>query len=304
MTSALSFYNSKFTLPMTRVRLLLLVCFASFATFSNAHAQEFKLRIFADFKGDFPLSPAPLVIGYDPIALDTMFEPKGQDGKYPWKDEEAGTGEQEWPGFFDAEIFLYDPATPAMFGKVSIKNKPVTDTFTKVFDVQASLGTDATSMVLRWNKDLIPAAVRHITLTPKDEPLNIIADLKNQGVVTIPKANFKSRMQLTIYHNLDLPQAAVKQRDVASVTMSAYPNPAIEHSKIMLGLPSSADVSIQMFDVQGRLVMQQGFFGHAGMNEIGVEKSQLGLPAGMYFVRATIEGDEGPIVKTLQINLQ
>lgn len=288
---------------MTRVRLLLLVCFTSFTTISSASAQEFKLRVFADFKGDLPLSPAPIVIGYDAAALDTMFESK-VDGKYPWKDEEAGTGEQEWPGFFDADIFLYDQATPAAFGKVSIKHKPVTDTFTKVFDVQASLGLEDTTMVLRWNKDLIPSAIRHLTLTPKGQPLNIIADLKTQGVVTIQKASFTPKMQLTIYYNLDLPQAAVKQRDIAAVTMSAYPNPAIEHSKIVLGLPSGAHVNVQMFDVQGRMVMHKSFFGNAGMNEIGVEKSQLGLPAGTYFVRATIEGDDAPIVKTLQINLQ
>jgi hypothetical protein len=290
---------------MKRVYLLLLVSFFAL-TASSAFAQEFKMRLFPTF-GGVGTSPLPIVIGYDPTALDTLME-RNEQGQFKWRDDSAMTGESEWPGFWDADVYLYAPPRDAEFYKVSIKNKPETDTFRKVFNVRMQWGNEATSITLRRQFQGLNQNIRHVTLTATNQPDIILADFIDQQSVTFTRSQLGGgsgrNLELTIYYNLDLPTKSVKGHAGSEIAVSAYPNPAIEHSKVMIELPESAPLMLQMYDLQGRVVMQRSIYGYQGENIVDIDKAALGLPAGTYFIRAMIGDGTDQIVKTLRLQLQ
>jgi hypothetical protein len=313
---------------MTRVLVLLLVLLTSSIASAPAFAQEFKLEIIANNKT--PPSAEyqwvfPVFLGYDVAAGDTL-----ENKTKAWKEERTAPDpigkvilfEQAAPENTEGrELAFRDPFYPdTLFAedsleltKMDIRFKPATDTFMmkwRLFvDPENGLGPNEDKMVLTWDRNKIPAQVRHMIMSYIDGEQ--IVDMKNTGSVTIwgdslaEHDGFQNIKEviITLYHNLDI-KADVNYDRANVISLRAYPNPAISHSKILLELKQTEFVSLAIYDVQGREVMSHSFMGMMGMNEISLDRKQLGLSSGVYFVRAMVGSGSDQVLKTTSIRLQ
>lgn len=85
-----------------------------------------------------------------------------------------------------------------------------------------------------------------------------------------------------------LPEAGTVNSQEVSLQLQSlrvFPNPAAEVVRVQLGLREADDVQVQLFDVQGRLLLQQVHRLSQGTHVLPVELSQL--PDGLYLLRAS-----------------
>jgi hypothetical protein len=310
---------------MTRVLLLLLVLL----TTSLATAQEFKLEI----KGNNPTNPGPemqlvtsVFLGYDPIALDHL---EWQDrnwierrsypviGEVPLFEQAALENDRgrdlafRDPGVVNINDTAWQSVFRADLSKMDIRYKPATDSFMLKWVLFVDPTNEEASpddkMTLSWDRNQIPSIVKHLILAYRNSEK--IIDMKDVSSVVIWGDSLQSRgsqnLLVTLYYNMDIPAGNMSVDDRAStISMRAYPNPAISHSKILLELQQTEYVSLAIYDVQGREVMTHSFMGMMGMNEISIDRDQLGLSSGVYFVRAMIGTGSDQVLKTTSIRLQ
>lgn len=75
-------------------------------------------------------------------------------------------------------------------------------------------------------------------------------------------------------------------------TLSTYPNPFVDHATIHLDLPQSSHVHLEVYDVVGRrLTRLSDATLYAGLHRFSFDGAQAhghALPAGMYFIHATV----------------
>lgn len=302
---------------MTRVLALLLVLLTS----SLASAQEFKLEITATFPKPGQIV-FPVFLGYDPIAEDSLeYKTKA------WKEERTfqdpigkiSIFEQPYPENPQGRDFAFrDPG--ALYGrqmlemtKMDIRKKPTLDSFMMrwVLYIDASNETveDDDRVNLTWDRNQIPSDVRHLVMRYRNE--ETIVDMKTTNAVTVWTDSLQNNggslnVGITAYVNMDIPTgtSSVGQSRANEISLRAYPNPAIAHSKILLELAQTEYVTLSIYDVQGREIMTHSFVGDMGMNEIAIDREQLGLASGVYFVRAMIGTGSDQVLKTTSIRLQ
>jgi hypothetical protein len=302
---------------MTRVLALLLVLLTS----SLASAQEFKLEITATFPKPGQIV-FPVFLGYDPIAEDSLeYKTKA------WKEERTfqdpigkiSIFEQPYPENPQGRDFAFrDPG--ALYGrqmlemtKMDIRKKPTLDSFMMrwVLYIDASNETveDDDRVNLTWDRNQIPSDVRHLVMRYRNE--ETIVDMKTTNAVTVWTDSLQNNggslnVGITAYVNMDIPTgtSSVGQSRANEISLRAYPNPAIAHSKILLELAQTEYVTLSIYDVQGREIMTHSFVGDMGMNEIAIDREQLGLAGGVYFVRAMIGTGSDQVLKTTSIRLQ
>lgn len=309
---------------MTRVLLLLLVLI----TTSLASAQEFKLEI----NGNNPTNPGPemqlvtaVFLGYDPVASDEL---EWQDRAwierrtYPVIGQipifEQGVLENDRgrdlafrdPSVFNLADTTWQTVYRADLSKMDIRRKPVADSFAMKWvlfvDPSNETATPSDKMTLSWDKNQIPSIVKHLIMSYKNG--RQIIDMKTSNSIVLfgdsLRANGGSQnVGITLYYNQGIP-AGVRYAEAGRARLSAYPNPAIAHSKLMLELTSTEYVVIAIYDVQGREVMSRTFQAHQGMNEITVDRRELGLASGTYIVRALIGSGAEQVMQTASLRLQ
>jgi hypothetical protein len=88
------------------------------------------------------------------------------------------------------------------------------------------------------------------------------------------------------------------QYTTARATMSIAPNPVAGHARIILRLPSAAQVRIVIFDEIGNIV-GNAFEGSLDVGEQEVYFDGTHIPAGAYFVR--MESDTEVVTKKITI---
>ena len=78
------------------------------------------------------------------------------------------------------------------------------------------------------------------------------------------------------------------------VLLGSYPNPFAASTRIAFELPRKQEVSLRIFDVQGRKIREIAVPNpHAGKQEViwdGMDDSGEDAPAGVYFYRFSTEG--------------
>jgi hypothetical protein len=81
-------------------------------------------------------------------------------------------------------------------------------------------------------------------------------------------------------NGIDAPDAGIQQ-------FSVFPNPLQDNSVVSFSLDNAQDVTLQLFDMSGRLVvdMYNGSL-NAGQHQFPVQTAEK-LSSGMYFVRLT-----------------
>jgi len=309
---------------MTRVLALLLVLLSA----STALSQELKLEI----TPNNPANPTPefqvvpsVFLGYDPIASDTL-----EYGDRAWIERrtypvigQIPIFEQGWlendrgrdlafrdPGSANIADTTWQRNFRADLSKMDIRQKPVADSFTMKWilfvDPSGETPHPDDKMTLNWDRNQIPPIVRHVILAYRNG--ETIIDMKSANSVVIWGDSLRENggsqnLSITLYYNQGI-TAGIEERGSNSIRLSAYPNPAISHSKILLQLDQAEYVTLGIFDVQGREVMSQTFVGSMGMNELEIDRAQLGLASGVYFVRATIGTGADQIIKTTSIRIQ
>ncbi len=306
---------------MTRVLLLLLVLLSSSLASSLATAQEFKLEISASFPKPGQIV-FPVFLGYDPIAEDSLEYPNRA-----WKEErtfQAPIGkisifEQPYPENPQGrDLAFRDPG--ALYGKqmleltkMDIRKKPILDSFMMRWILYVDPSNESVEpddrVVLTWDRNRIPSIVRYLIMSYRNE--ETIIDMKTANTVTIWADSLQVNggslnIGITAYYNMDLPVGNMSVDDARAnaISLRTYPNPAISHSKILLELQRTEHVTLAIYDVQGREIMTHSFMGMMGMNEISVDREQLGLSSGVYFVRAMIGSGSDQVLKTTSIRLQ
>ena len=305
---------------MTRVLVLLLVLLTSSIASAPAFAQEFKLEISATFPKPGQIV-FPVFLGYDPIAVDSL--------EYPtraWKEErtfQAPIGkisifEQPYPENPQGrDLAFRDPGD--LYGrqmleltKMDIRQKPTIDSFMMRWILYVDPSNESVEpddrVVLNWDRNRIPTDIRYLMMRYRNE--ETIVDIKTTNSVTIWADSLQENggslnINITAYYNMEIPAGTMSVNDRANaIALRAYPNPAISHSKILLELKQTEYVTLAIYDVQGREVMSHSFMGMMGMNEISVDREQLGLSSGVYFVRAMIGSGSDQVLKTTSIRLQ
>lgn len=84
-------------------------------------------------------------------------------------------------------------------------------------------------------------------------------------------------------------QAHIVPDDVQSIRVENYPNPFSDLSTVRFTLPRAAAVSLRLYDLLGRLVLQLGE-GRYPRGETALTLDGTGLPAGIYHLVLTAEG--------------
>jgi hypothetical protein len=302
---------------MTRVLVLLLILLTS----SIASAQEFKLEITATFPKPGQIV-FPVFLGYDPIAEDSLeYKTKAwrESRTFPDPIGTISIFEQPYPENPQGRDFAFrDPG--ALYGKqllemtkMDIRKKPVLDSFMVrwVLYIDASSESVETDdrVNLTWDRNKIPSDVRHLVMRYRNE--ETIVDMKATNSITVWTDSLQENggslnVGITAYVNMDIPvgNLGVGEGRANDVSLRAYPNPAISHSKILLELKQSEYVTLSIYDVQGREIMTHSFVGDMGMNEIAIDREQLGLASGVYFVRAMIGSGSDQVLKKTSIRLQ
>lgn len=302
---------------MTRVLVLLLVLLTS----SLASAQEFKLEISATFPKEGQIV-FPVFLGYDPIAVDSL-----EYATRAWKEErtfQAPIGkisifEQPYPENPQGrDLAFRDPGV--LYGKqwleltkMDIREKPELDSFSMRWILYVDPSNESVEpddrVVLNWDRNQIPTIVRHLVMRYRNE--ETIVDMKTANSVTLWADSLQENggslnINITAYYNMDIPagNSGVSDAHANEISLRAYPNPAISHSKILLELNQTEYVTLAIYDVQGREIVSHSFMGMAGMNEIAIDRELLGLSSGVYFVRALVGSGSDQVLKTTSIRLQ
>lgn len=81
--------------------------------------------------------------------------------------------------------------------------------------------------------------------------------------------------------------------------LAVFPNPAIENVNLVFTTTENSNMSIQLIDMAGRVVMAQNHASNAGINQINLNLSTISQ-SGMYFVRMT----DGKTLRTEKIMIQ
>lgn len=77
-----------------------------------------------------------------------------------------------------------------------------------------------------------------------------------------------------------------------SISYSVYPNPYRDHVSIRLFVDETSNVNISIFDQNGRLVRElENLSSHQGELVHTFSATQMGLGAGVYYVRFTVNGE-------------
>lgn len=83
--------------------------------------------------------------------------------------------------------------------------------------------------------------------------------------------------------------AGIENNSQVSV-LSAYPNPFRVNTNIAFELKNTSEVTLQLFDLSGKMVMQRNAgIMNSGLNRIEVDGTSL--PAGVYYYTLTINGE-------------
>lgn len=192
------------------------------------------------------------------------------------------------------------PGTPTFTFKVAQRQRATTDADRLRVYTSTNCGQ---TWVQRYSKSgatlATGTATSSNTWTPssaewRTETVNI-SSVANSPNVRI-KFTFESGGGNSIYVDdinisgvtgIDAPEAGIQH-------FSVYPNPLQDNSFVSFSLDNAQDVSLQLFDMSGRLVMDMynGSLG-AGQHQFPVQTAEK-LNAGMYFVRLTTA--EGRIV--------
>jgi hypothetical protein len=310
---------------MTRVLVLLLVLLSS----SLASAQEFKLEI----KGNNPANPGPemqlvtsVFLGFDPIAADSLefktrswIERRNYPviGEVPIFEQPALENDRgrdlafRDPGVVNAADTTWQRAFRADLSKMDIRFKPVTDSFMMKWVLFVDPTNEEPSpddkMTLSWDRNQIPTLANHLVLSYRNGEK--IVDMKDVSSVVIWGDSLQRRgsqnLLVTLYYKMEIPDnSGVNDARASEISLRAYPNPAVSHSKLLLDLKQSEYVTISIYDVQGREIMTTSFIGDMGRNELAIDRDRLGLASGTYFVRAMIGTGNDQVLKTTSIRIQ
>jgi hypothetical protein len=301
---------------MTRVLSLLLVLLTS----SLATAQEFKLEISASFPKQGQIV-FPVFLGYDPVAVDSLeYQSRAwkEERTYPAPIGKVSIFEQPYPENTQGrDLAFRDPG--ALYGrqfleltKMDIRKKPMLDSFLMRWvlfvDPANEVAEPDDRVILTWDRNRIPSDVRHLILAYRN--LETIVDMKTTNTATIWGDSLKENggsqnLEIMLYNNMDIPpKAGVREAKGSELRLSAYPNPAISHSKILLELKKTEYVMLSIYDIQGKEIMTHSFIGDMGVNEISIDREQLGLASGTYFVRVLVGSGSDQLLKTTSIRLQ
>lgn len=302
---------------MTRVLALLLVLLTS----SLAAAQEFKLEITATFPKQGQIV-FPVFLGYDLFAVDSL-----EYASRAWKEErtfpdpigEISIFEQPYPENTQGrDLAFRDPGE--LYGrqlleltKMDIREKPRLDSFMMRWVLFVDPSNDVAEpddrVVLIWDRNRIPTDVRHVILAYRN--LETIVDMKTTNTATIWADSLRENggsqnLEIMLYNNMDIPPRNLDVREAREneLRLTAYPNPAVSHSKILLELKQTEFVTLSIYDVQGREIMTHSFIGDMGVNEIAVDRERLGLLSGTYFIRVLVGSGSEQLLKTTSIRLQ
>jgi hypothetical protein len=74
-------------------------------------------------------------------------------------------------------------------------------------------------------------------------------------------------------------------------TVSIYPNPVVDGDqiKLIIEMPKKNSALIEVFTLEGRVILSKEFNLTAGMNEIEIPNNQIST--GMFIVRANVQGE-------------
>lgn len=302
-------------------RLLLLLLLSAAAPIAS-NAQEFELKISASYP-DGAQFMFPVFFGYDIAATDSL-----QEKDVRWREyyelvpkDTVKLYEQDWPLNTEGPdllfnnpgkgVYHYNDTTAQIHSKIDIRKKPDSSSFELLYRLFVDPPeTGEERVTLLWDRSQIPGIIRHIILAYQNG--KTIVDMTQADNVTIYRDSLirngsiqeHLKLRLTLYYNRDLPLMSVEEFAASSIRMSAFPNPAVNQSAVVLNLAQPAQISFSVYDVQGREILQQSTFGQAGSNHFNVDRQALGVAAGTYLVRARIEMGTRVEHRSLQLSLQ
>lgn len=122
-----------------------------------------------------------------------------------------------------------------------------------------------------------------VLASPEDTIVELYPGVKNTGIIyaaTYGKGTYRCE-NYKLVSGTDVPEMPVV---AAEKTVSIYPNPVVNQAVAQFEAEGTANVSYQVYDLMGRLVMNQNLGRLAeGMNEIEINMS--GLSTGSYILR-------------------
>ncbi|HXV13836.1 MAG TPA: T9SS type A sorting domain-containing protein, partial [Candidatus Krumholzibacteria bacterium] len=165
---------------------------------------------------------------------------------------------------------------------------------------------------LRWNRSIAPdvrdySIYRATTTGVTPVPANFMASATDTVLVDESTPVSALYYIVTAYDVHENQSDASNEANVGALTGSGetpsvraltvlqnYPNPFTGSTELEIGLPASADVSIQVYDVAGRVVREERLAGRpAGWQRIALDgRGRDGKPlaSGVYFYRVTAAG--------------
>jgi Secretion system C-terminal sorting domain len=122
-----------------------------------------------------------------------------------------------------------------------------------------------------------------------------------EGLVSQSRQNFRVNASMeTSIEALDTEELAEIQ-PIGCTLREAYPNPFNAETRISLTLPQPAEVSVIVYDIQGRIVATLAYneTREAGTHDFTLNGSELA--SGLYFVQATVPGQMNEVRKLVLV---